>query len=167
MPHTLNLTTDAENTLQLLPTITTTKEEEDSLHHHRPTIALQHTTMGADAGFDINPPLEEDEQLAWNGFLQLVKDEFASDPVFKETADSLIFEVGEHPRLPKKCTRFRRFSAKITGSHAGGVSWYLDTVQDLALAYPLLGGRIKPWNELFDVWGVYSWPEVYDAEKED
>ncbi len=125
--------------------------------------------MGIDRGFDLNPPLEKkaDDMELWASFLNAVQKHYEEegDTTMKiDEQGNIVFEVGEHPTLLCQCHRFRRFSAKISGSHYGNVEKYLIEVEKIAKDY--FGIRVVPWNELFGdhhYFGVYGWDEVYAA----
>ena len=77
---------------------------------------------------------------------------------------AIVFTQGEHPSLELDGHRFRRFSAKISGSHYGSVETYLDGVKIIAKRH--FGYRVHPWNELYtDAFEnmCYGWNEVYAA----
>jgi hypothetical protein len=77
---------------------------------------------------------------------------------------AIVFTVGEHPTLLKDGHFFRRFSAKISGSHCGNVGQYLDEV--LIIAKRHFGTRVCFWSEYgyeSEPEPMYGWREVYDA----
>lgn len=126
--------------------------------------------MGLDAGFDISPPLSTPSDLeTWGEFLFRIRQEFVADDARVEDnkhwcgVGGIVFRVGEHPWLPYDGRKFRRFSAKITGSAArkDDVDFYLTAVRLIAKEY--FGQRIKPWDQSCDVDGMYSWTEVREA----
>ncbi|KAJ7720855.1 hypothetical protein DFH07DRAFT_304214 [Mycena maculata] len=131
--------------------------------------------MGVDRGFDLYPPLEntDADNEKWARFLDAVITHYEGENDPNLTFDSsrnIVFTQGEHPALQRKGHRFRRFSSKVTGSHAGNVEEYLATVQKIAKRY--FGDRVCPWNEYLDTfdersWGYYKWNEVYAAAKEE
>ncbi|KAF9475251.1 hypothetical protein BDN70DRAFT_924106 [Pholiota conissans] len=124
--------------------------------------------MGIDTGFDFYPPLtnSQEDQVAWERFFNDVKRAFQDDDtMIINRKGSIEFTVGEHPSLPKDGYRFRRFSSKITGSHAGNVTHYLRKVENIAKKH--FEVHIHPWNEAteggFDSM-VYDWEEVYEIQ---
>ncbi|KAI1357749.1 hypothetical protein F5Y08DRAFT_351806 [Xylaria arbuscula] len=104
--------------------------------------------MGADAGFDMVPRLSQgaEDRVKWDRFL-------------KE------FKAGERPSLPFEGRKFLRFSSCITGRIAAetGVWKYIREVT--AMAKALFGDRIRPWDELLDVYGFYRWDFVHASTK--
>ena len=81
---------------------------------------------------------------------------------------AIVFKQGEHPSLELDGHRFRRFSAKISGSHHGNVEKYLDEIKIIARRH--FGWRVLPWHELDHLSldnRVYGWDEVYAARKEE
>ena len=81
---------------------------------------------------------------------------------------AIVFKQGEHPRLELDGHRFRRFSAKISGSHHGNVETYLDEIRIIAKRH--FGTRVRPWNEMYypsmDNM-IYGWAEVYTAQEQE
>ncbi|TRX87804.1 hypothetical protein FHL15_011297 [Xylaria flabelliformis] len=123
--------------------------------------------MGADSGFDMVPRLSQGNQdrREWERFLEGVKQYYADDEQVEVGPRVIQFKAGEWPSLPMEGHKFLRFSSKITGATAAktGVENYIREVQELAKA--VFGGRIRPWNELFDVWGFYRWDFVHATMK--
>jgi hypothetical protein len=122
--------------------------------------------MGIDRGFDIWPPLEKEgnDMERWASFLDVVQKryEIEGDTTMKiDKQGNIVFEVGERPRLLRQCYRFRRFSAKVSGSHQGNVEKYLVEVERIARNY--FGDRVVSWDEWRDDYGAYGWDEVYAA----
>ncbi|EJT97685.1 hypothetical protein DACRYDRAFT_119346 [Dacryopinax primogenitus] len=136
--------------------------------------------MGVDRGFDLYPPLEDSEpdMSRWANFLEAVIRYYRGDENFTINKNNdLVFKQGEGPTLMREAHRFRRFSSKVSGSHAGNVETYLKEVARIAKRY--FGERIKSWYELDDglmvpdhalevygynvAKGVYGWDEVYAA----
>ncbi|KAI0903494.1 hypothetical protein F4823DRAFT_618288 [Ustulina deusta] len=118
--------------------------------------------MGADAGFDMVPRLSQgnEDRRKWEQFLEGVKQYYADDEQVEVGPRVVQFKAGEWPSLPMEGHKFLRFSSKITGGTAAktGVENYIREVQ--AFAKAVFGGRIRPWNELCDVWGFYRWDFV-------
>jgi hypothetical protein len=118
--------------------------------------------VGADAGFDIYPPLRvnHDGDLSrYEAFFNEV------DRMYEEREDrsvradgqgKLVFRVGERPSLPfpAYAHTFRRFSAKITGEAGSEVMPYLREVCRVAKKH--FGERAVWWNELYDDYGPYG-----------
>ena len=80
---------------------------------------------------------------------------------------AIVFQQGEHPRLELDGHRFRRFSAKISGSLCGNVEKYLNEIKIIAEEH--FGWRVHPWNELNHLTMdnmIYGWDEVYAARKQ-
>ncbi|KAF9467788.1 hypothetical protein BDZ94DRAFT_1304984 [Collybia nuda] len=121
--------------------------------------------MGIDAGFDLYPPLTDSDvdKCTWEAFLEEVKNEYQSDSaVTIDTMGRIEFTVGEHPTLSKHGHLFRRFSSKISGSHAQNVEVYLHEVGVIATRY--FGYRIHHWSELSGGGHeIYGWKEVHAA----
>ncbi|KAJ7863166.1 hypothetical protein B0H13DRAFT_1095649 [Mycena leptocephala] len=124
--------------------------------------------MGVDRGFDLYPPLQntDADNEKWARFLADVIAHYKKENDSNLTVDasgSVIFNQGEHPKLNSKGYQFRRFSSKITGSHAGDVRYYLSTVEAIAKLY--FGDRVHHWDEGFDESeACYGWDEVYAAD---
>ncbi|KAI1734551.1 hypothetical protein F4680DRAFT_437880 [Xylaria scruposa] len=123
--------------------------------------------MGADAGFDMVPRLSQggEDRRKWEKFLEWVKQFYANDEQVEVGPRVIQFKAGEWPTLPMEGHKFLRFSSKITGGTAAktGVENYIRDVQEFAKL--VFGGRIRPWNELFEVWGFYRWDFVYATMK--
>lgn len=121
--------------------------------------------MGADEGFDVYPPLLNtpgDNEL-YRRFKAAVRKRFNRDPVMKiDDKGDTVFQQGEHPTLTKDGFKFRRFSAKITGSHCENVRYYLTEVRAIAVSY-FGQNRVHYWNEVFEIDTQYSRREVYDV----
>ncbi|KAI7824077.1 hypothetical protein BC939DRAFT_476875 [Gamsiella multidivaricata] len=121
--------------------------------------------MGIDIGFDLFPPLENNEhdRSIWVSFIAAVEWAYAYDSQVVLMADRIEFEVGEHPTLPYKGHRFRRFSSKISGRSQAEP--YIRHV--LSIAESHFGRRVHFWSE-FRYEGepepIYTWPEVYAAQ---
>ncbi|KAF9444207.1 hypothetical protein P691DRAFT_778411 [Macrolepiota fuliginosa MF-IS2] len=124
--------------------------------------------MGIDAGFDLFPPLQTssaDDTARWDRFLDVIKSKYTNDPDVK-VKDSGDVEVtqGEHPTLLKEAHKFRRFSSKVSGSHARNVERYMREVYNIARTH--FPGRVHWWSE-YEFEGEpepkYSWTEVYGA----
>lgn len=80
----------------------------------------------------------------------------------------IAFTQGEHPSLALDGHRFRRFSSKISGSHSGNVTKYLNEIEIIAKRH--FGERVHHWSDLDDdKWENirYGWDEVYAAKKQD
>lgn len=134
-----------------------------SQHPHQ---SNRFTCMGIDRGFDLHPPLEKkaDDMELWASFLNAVQKHYEEkgDTVMRiDEQGNIVFKVGEHPTLLRQCHRFRRFSAKISGSLCGNVEKYLIEVERIAKKY--FGSRVVPWSEWIGDFGVYGWDEVYAA----
>ncbi|KAI0183968.1 hypothetical protein EV127DRAFT_457200 [Xylaria flabelliformis] len=118
--------------------------------------------MGADSGFDMVPRLSQgiEDCRKWERFLEVVKQYYADDEQVEIGPRVIQFKAGEWPSLPMEGHKFLRFSSKITGAIAvkTGVENYIREVRGFAKA--VFGGRIRPWNELSDVWGFYRWDFV-------
>jgi len=73
--------------------------------------------MEIDIGFDLFPPLAENEHndVIWATFIAEIERTFAGDSRVVTNANGVEFNVGEHPKLPSKYHRFRRFSSKVSG----------------------------------------------------
>ncbi|KAE9383538.1 hypothetical protein BT96DRAFT_1027167 [Gymnopus androsaceus JB14] len=125
--------------------------------------------MGIDAGFDFFPPIkanDPDAQSEWENFLNAVGKEYKDDPNVKTRKNGdIAFDQGEGPFLPKEGHKFRRFSSKVSGSHAGNVETYLKRVCALARAW-FGDGRVYWWSEYGyegEPSAIYGWDEVYKA----
>lgn len=109
--------------------------------------------MGADDGFDLFPPLHNtsgDNHLCAE-FLTAVHKRFKHDPVLHiDEKRNTLFQQGEHPTLTRDGCHFRRFSAKITGSYAQNVEYYLSEARNIAISF-FETARVYFWNELFEV----------------
>ena len=80
---------------------------------------------------------------------------------------AIVFKQGEHPSLELDGHRFRRFSAKISGSNYGNVETYLDEIEIIAKRH--FGSRVHPWHDLDHLSRdnmIYGWDEVYAAWKQ-
>ncbi|KAF9177550.1 hypothetical protein BGZ51_008566 [Haplosporangium sp. Z 767] len=123
--------------------------------------------MGIDAGFDLFPPLENNErdQSTWASFIAHIERTFTNDSLVVFLANRIEFEVGEHPTLPYKGHRFRRFSSKVSGRSQAAP--YIRRVYTIAKSH--FDNRVHYWSE-FGYEGepecIYTWPEVYAAEEE-
>lgn len=80
----------------------------------------------------------------WSQFLDEVLTDFNDDPVVKPGELEIIFEVGEHPALPRAGYAFRRFSSKISGSVCKGTYPYVSRVYDIARKH--FGSRVNWWS---------------------
>lgn len=136
---------------------------------------------GIDCGFDIYPPLEPtraNQEL----FLREVLDEYrprdredtdqgGRGSVVKVDADSpgsyIEFMVGEHPRIPRRCEHFLRFSSKVSGGSVAEP--YIRGVCKIARQW--LGDRVYFWDEMNELGayirhsGCYNWNEIYAAQR--
>jgi hypothetical protein len=121
--------------------------------------------MGADAGFDMVPPLSNGalDRQQWDNFLRSIKEHYSKDARVEVKSNYIEFNAGEHPRLPFEGHKLLRFSSKITGglAAASNVEEYLRTVYSIAKAH--FGPRVIRWNELFDVYGHHDWKKVNDS----
>ena len=126
--------------------------------------------MGIDAGFDLYPPLQASspsDTTRWDHFLNAIKLKYTTDPNVKvRDSGDVVITQGEWPELLKEGHKFRRFSSKISGSHAGEVERYLSEVYKIARTY--FPGKVHWWSE-FGYEGEpepkYGWAEVYDAAR--
>lgn len=124
--------------------------------------------MGIDVGFDLYPPLQAssaDDLTRWDRFLSAIKLEYANDPNVKvEDSGDIVITQGEHPTLLKEGHKFRRFSSKISGSHAGEVKRYLREVYKIARTH--FFNKVYWWSEYGyedEPQPMYGWGEVYEA----
>ena len=145
--------------------------------------------MGIDKGFDFYSPVTDFDvdkvsmlpdnveysalttslkvYAEWAAFLDEVNDKYKTDDNMTIERGAFVFRQGEHPCLELDGHRFRRFSAKISGSHHGNVETYLDEIKIIAKRH--FGWRVHPWYELDDPSldnMVYGWDEVYVARKQ-
>lgn len=102
--------------------------------------------MGIDIGFDLVPPLKEEEELRkWDLFIQEIEAKYKKDDILetKEDKSKLVFKVGEYPELVRSGKWFRRFSSKLTSGD--NPRKYIDDVADVAIRY--FGDRIVFWTQ--------------------
>ena len=126
--------------------------------------------MGVDKGFDFYPPLTDSDvdkvstalpdnvvkeylfqttslKYRPSGRPFLMKSEkYKTDDNMAIERDAIVFKQGEHPCLELDGHRFRRFSAKISGSHQGDVETYLDEIKIIAKRH--FGWRVHLWHEM-------------------
>ncbi|KAI1381784.1 hypothetical protein F4677DRAFT_3952 [Hypoxylon crocopeplum] len=145
--------------------------------------------MGFDCGFDIYPPLEPTpaNQAQYELFLREVLttyglpydnepnpdggDKGMSSDIVCVNTDSkysyIEFTVGEHPRIPRRCQHFLRFSSKVSGSSEAEP--YIRTVRGIAKRH--LGDRVYCWHHMNELhgrvrqYGCYCWAEIRAARK--
>ncbi len=113
--------------------------------------------MGIDRGFDMIPRLSEGtkDKQSWATFIELVKQQYANDKLVEFKPKYIEIKAGEHPTLPLDGHKFLRFSAKISGSHAGKVDQYICAIYELAKLQ--FGARVRFWNDaVFDEGFIYS-----------
>ena len=121
--------------------------------------------MGIDIGFDLFPPLENNEhdQSIWASFITEIERTYAYDSLVVPMANRIEFEVGEHPTLPYKGHQFRRFSSKVSGRSQAEP--YIRHVLTIAKSH--FGNRVHFWSE-YGYQGepecIYTWLEVYAAQ---
>lgn len=122
--------------------------------------------MGIDAGFDLFPLLENNkhDQSIWISFIPNIEQTFTDDSLVVPLANRIEFEVGEHPMLPYKGHRFRRFSSKISGHSQAEL--YIRHVYNIVKSH--FDNRVHYWSE-FGYEGepecIYKWSKVYAAEE--
>jgi hypothetical protein len=125
--------------------------------------------MGIDIGFDLFPPLENNEydNSKWTSFINKIETLYENDQKVVCMSNKITFEVGEHPTLPYKGYLFRRFSSKIN-RQLGEAEPYIKHVYSLAKLD--FEHRIHYWS----TYGfeeepnpIYTWTEVYDIEKKE
>mmetsp|Transcript_2727 Transcript_2727/g.3228 ORF Transcript_2727/g.3228 Transcript_2727/m.3228 type:complete len:204 (+) Transcript_2727:168-779(+) len=118
--------------------------------------------MGIDIGFDIFPPLGHQEEDRWVRLLQIIESLYSADPVLVRTESHLEFKIGEHPLLDLDCTKFRRFSSKISGRH-GAAETYLKSVYQIARM--VFGDLRVHWWSDYGYGGEpktkYTWREIW------
>ncbi|RVD88571.1 uncharacterized protein DFL_002751 [Arthrobotrys flagrans] len=120
--------------------------------------------MGIDAGFDMVPRLSRSakDQAAWTAFISKVRERYASDPDVEFKENYIVWKKGEHPMLPYAGHKFLRFSAKISGSHHGGIGEDIFTVSGIARS--IFGGRrARCWYEGVINNYFYGWAEVLES----
>lgn len=115
--------------------------------------------MGADAGFDMVPPLPKELQWKWAEFIKIVKIHYKDDDQVDVRSNKIVFKAGEHPQLPFEGHKLLRFSSKITGDPK--VEEYIDEIMEWAQIF--FGSRVRYWNELYDKFGIYTWDEVFKS----
>lgn len=117
--------------------------------------------MGVDAGFDMVPRLSRGvvDKFNWDRFIQIVKARYKDDERVKIHPKYIVFEAGEHPKLPLEGHKFLRFSSKISG--AGNVNLYIREIASVAKA--IFGYRVSSWHEGADQHGHYNWTEVHES----
>jgi hypothetical protein len=86
--------------------------------------------MGTDAGFDMVPRLSKGavDRRNWQSFVKFIKGHYQNDDLVEVKPNYIVFKAGEHPLLLFEGHKFLRFSSKISGSRAKGVSEYIDIV---------------------------------------
>ena len=123
--------------------------------------------MGIHMGFDLFPPLANDEDYkTWDSFLDLVKRTCKEEHVFEEREHYYVFKAGEYPSLCKDARFFRRFSSKISGS-CGAAEKHLRCVTRIAELF--FGDRIHFWSDYGyqnEPKPIYSWFEVHLTDEE-
>lgn len=99
--------------------------------------------MGIEAGFDMVPRLSKGalDRQNWQSFIIFIKECYQDDDLVENTPNYMEFKAGEHPLLPFEGHKFLRFSSKVSGSHAKGVSGYIDTVSRVAQIH--FGSRVS------------------------
>ena len=143
--------------------------------------------MGIDCGFDTYPPLERTKanQEQYELFLRDVLIEYGPQDgndagrtgsgnggsVVRVNAESegsyINFEVGEHPRLPRRCEHFLRFSSKVSGRSLAEP--YIRGVYKIAKQW--LRDRAYFWHGMDDGGrsirhsGCYNWNEIRAARR--
>jgi len=95
-------------------------------------------------------------------------------------AGDIVFTVGEHPWLPgpTKGHRFRRFSAKVSGSLCGNAKHYLPTIEEICERHFGCPSRIRhrseygyegepkafyTWDQVYEEQGVWSFKDMYSG----
>ena len=121
--------------------------------------------MGIDAGFDMVPRLSKEvvDRDNWQSFLKIIKERYQDDDLVEVKPNYILFKAGEHPLLPFEGHKFLRFSSKVSGSHAGRVEDFIETVTRAARAS--FGSRVRSWNEAFEERGFYNWEDVHNSFK--
>ncbi|KAF9342389.1 hypothetical protein BGX26_007634 [Mortierella sp. AD094] len=122
--------------------------------------------MGIDIGFDLFPPLENNERdcTIWAAFIDNVKEIYVDDSRVVSKDDRIVFEVDEYPTLLHNGCQFRRFSSKISGS-CGQAEPYIRLVFSIAESY--FGNAVHFWYDFGDEGKpepIYTWKEVHDAQ---
>ncbi|KAK7965861.1 uncharacterized protein PG986_000138 [Apiospora aurea] len=121
--------------------------------------------MGMDEGFDMVPRLGlgAEDTRKWSLFMETIKTEYAGDNQVEIHEHYIEFKAGEHPTLPFHGPHFLRFSSKVSGRIASetGVQAYLGAVRRLAVQ--AFGSRIRPWSEVFEIYGFYDWLDVHES----
>jgi len=130
--------------------------------------------MGNHQGFDFFPPLKDNDtdNKKWALFLEAVLSHYREekDGVIEFTpADDIVFAVGEHPWLPgpNKGHRFRRFSAKVSGSLCGNVRHYLQMVEEICESHFGYPSRVRHWREYGNEGepeAFYEWSQVLEEQ---
>ncbi|PNP58593.1 hypothetical protein THARTR1_01609 [Trichoderma harzianum] len=148
--------------------------------------------MGYDCGFDIFPRLEanDENKKAYQQFLDEIIEKYKD--VYDEKGrreDGKILDlpssskysgknvirlaIGECPQMPSSaehCNYFLRFSSKVSGSLTTAAQPYIMDVLEIARRH--FGSKVHFWHEMNEFgepeqqYGVYSWTEVNDAERE-
>ncbi|KAI9839779.1 MAG: hypothetical protein M1837_002018 [Sclerophora amabilis] len=93
----------------------------------------------------------------------MIQELYQNDMIVETKPNYIVFNAGEHPRLPFEGHKFLRFSSKTSGNRAKGVEEYIDTVTQVAKCW--FGSRVRYWNEARDNLGFYDWEEVHDSVK--
>lgn len=125
--------------------------------------------MGFDCGFDIFPAFERtpSNQENFDLFLQdLLAFYVLGTEVIEEEA-SLVFPVGEHPRIPYRCEYFLRFSSKVSGNSTPPARPYIIGVYEIANRW--FGDRVHYWHEMCETddhhqWSFYDWNQIYEMD---
>lgn len=129
--------------------------------------------MGYDAGFDLYPPIDEnntEDNQRWSKFLKEVVDRYWQDTVFciypHENTTMIYFRVGEYPSLPLKGHLFRSFrsrTASFVTSRINRAEEYILSVCGIAKRY--FGDRIVFWDEMEEEEGPYHWTEIDESDR--
>ncbi|KAF7546917.1 hypothetical protein G7Z17_g8094 [Cylindrodendrum hubeiense] len=143
--------------------------------------------MGIDCGFDIYPPLERTDanKTRYELFLCEVLEAYGlhlddrTNPTVVADSDNVVrvnaasecsyieFMVGEHPRIPRRCQHFLRFSSKVSGRSVAEP--HIRIVYKIARQH--LGDRVYFWHESNEFGacilqrGCYNWNEIRAAER--
>ncbi|KAK4084516.1 uncharacterized protein Triagg1_996 [Trichoderma aggressivum f. europaeum] len=148
--------------------------------------------MGFDCGFDIFPRLEvnDENKKAYQQFLDEIIENYkdvydergrredgkilvlpnSSEYSEKNLIHLAIGECPHMPSSPEHCNYFLRFSSKVSGGLTAAAEPYIRDVLKIAKRH--FGSRVHFWHEMNEFgepekqYGVYSWTEVLDAEKE-
>ena len=95
-------------------------------------------------------------------FIDAIMRRFEDDGCVVRKPNYILFEVGEHPKLPLEGHKLLRLSSSIgQASQKSGIATYIKAVT--AIAKQHFGRRVRTWNEAFGSEGHYSWNDVHES----